>query len=179
MNPAAVMLPLFAAAIAFEAVCLADLARAEEVRRLPRGAWMVICLVSIPLGGILYLAAGRVRPGHEYRRGYRAAGSTLAWAGDAVRPGLEDLAAGGFDLSRWARSQKAALGAAAAAQPGAAGPGFRLPGWFPPLADDLGSLLDPVGFERWSFTPTGPFVQGYQAALREAWEAGELTAAHA
>jgi Phospholipase_D-nuclease N-terminal len=178
VNPAAVMLPLVLAVIAFDVFCLADIARAEEVRRLPRGAWAIICLMSV-LGGIIYLAAGRVRPAHEYQRGYRAAKSTLAWARDAVRPGLEDLAAVGFDLGRWAQSQKAALGAAAAEQPGAAGPGFRLPGWFPPLADDLGSLLDPVGFERWSFTPAGPFVRGYQAALREAWEAAEPSAARA
>ena len=171
MNPAAVAIPLFVAAIAFEVFCLADLARAEEVRRLPRGAWAIICLVSIPLGGIIYLVAGRVPTGREYQRGYRAAQATVSRAADAVWAGLDDVVDPDFDLHRWARSRKAALGAAAAGGPGAR-PGFTLPDWFPPLADDLGSLLDPVGFDRWSFTPSDAFVRGYQAALRDAWDAG-------
>jgi hypothetical protein len=50
-----------------------------------------------------------------------------------------------------------------------AGPGpFELPAWFVPLADDLGSLLEAVGYDRWSFTPITPFLRGYQAALRDA-----------
>lgn len=48
-------------ATGFEVFCLVDLARAEEVRHLPRWAWAIICLMSIPLGGILYLVFGRVR----------------------------------------------------------------------------------------------------------------------
>lgn len=47
---------------------------------------------------------------------------------------------------------------------------FLLPAWFAPLADDLGSLLDPVGYDRWWFTPTAPFVRGYEAGLRTARE---------
>jgi len=39
--------------------------------------------------------------------------------------------------------------------------------WFALVADDLGSLVDPIGFDRWSFTPTLPFASGYQQALRE------------
>lgn len=42
---------------AFTGCCLADLARAAEVRSLPRGAWVVVCLASIPLGGIARLPA--------------------------------------------------------------------------------------------------------------------------
>ncbi len=48
-------------AIAFEAFCLIDLARAEEVRYLPKWGWVIVSLISIPLGGIVYLVFGRVR----------------------------------------------------------------------------------------------------------------------
>jgi hypothetical protein len=179
VNPALVLIPVYTAAVAFEAFCLVDLARAEEVRRLPRGAWAIICLVSIPLGGIIYLAAGRVRTAHEYQRGYRTALSTVSTAGEVAWPALADLASQEFDLRAWARSRKAELGKAAAGQPPGISTGFHLPAWFAPLASDLGSLLDPIGFERWSFTPTGPFVRGYQAGLREAWEAGARPKARA
>jgi hypothetical protein len=52
----------------------------------------VICLASIPLGGIIYLAAGRVRAAHEYQRGYRAAMSTVSGAGEVVWSGLGNAA---------------------------------------------------------------------------------------
>ncbi len=59
----------------------------------------------------------------------------------------------------------------------AAGPGpFQLPARFAPLADDLGTWLDPVGYSRWAFTPAIPFMRGYEAALREAHQTGRLTA---
>jgi Phospholipase_D-nuclease N-terminal len=45
--------------LAFTVYCVADLARAAEVRSLSRGVWAVICLVLMPLGGILYLLAGK------------------------------------------------------------------------------------------------------------------------
>ncbi len=61
MNLAAALVPLLVLATGFEVFCLVDLARAEEVRHLPRWAWAIICLLSIPLGGILYLVFGRVR----------------------------------------------------------------------------------------------------------------------
>jgi hypothetical protein len=54
---------LFAApAVAFDAFCLADIARAADVRYLRKWAWAGICLVQMPLGGIIYLSIGRVRP---------------------------------------------------------------------------------------------------------------------
>ena len=58
MNAAVLVVTLVAAA-AFDAFCLSDLYRAEAVRYLPKWAWAGICLISIPLGGILYLAIGR------------------------------------------------------------------------------------------------------------------------
>jgi hypothetical protein len=48
------------AAAGFAAFCLADLARARQVRYLPKWGWAIACLIQIPLGGIMYLAAGKV-----------------------------------------------------------------------------------------------------------------------
>jgi hypothetical protein len=48
-------------AVCFDGFCLADLARAGEVRYLPKWAWVLACLVQSPFGGIMYLSAGRVR----------------------------------------------------------------------------------------------------------------------
>ena len=41
--------------------CLVDLARAEQVRYLPQGAWAIICVISMPFGGTVYLMYGKVR----------------------------------------------------------------------------------------------------------------------
>jgi hypothetical protein len=48
-----------AVVLIFEVCCQVDIARAKEVRRLDRETWALICLVSLPLGCILYLALGR------------------------------------------------------------------------------------------------------------------------
>ena len=60
MNPAA-LVPLAVVAVGFVVFCLVDLSRAGEVRYLPKWTWAVICVVSVPLGGIVYLALGRPR----------------------------------------------------------------------------------------------------------------------
>jgi Phospholipase_D-nuclease N-terminal len=52
---------LTAAAGAFAVFCLVDLARADQVRYLPKWAWTIACLIQIPFGGIMYLTVGRVR----------------------------------------------------------------------------------------------------------------------
>jgi Phospholipase_D-nuclease N-terminal len=58
----AALVPLVLVAVAFDAFCLVDLARANEVRYLPKWVWvLVICLISAPIGGIAYLVAGRRR----------------------------------------------------------------------------------------------------------------------
>ncbi len=69
MNPVAAALIALVIAVAvvavirFEVFCLTDLARAEdcELRYLSRWAWAAVCLLSIPIGGILYLYYGRTR----------------------------------------------------------------------------------------------------------------------
>jgi Phospholipase_D-nuclease N-terminal len=45
----------------WEFFLLSDLASADRVRVLPRWAWAVACLAQIPLGGLAYLAFGKVR----------------------------------------------------------------------------------------------------------------------
>ena len=50
---------LVALAIGLDGYCLADIARASQVRYLPKWAWALICLAQTPAGGIAYLCAGR------------------------------------------------------------------------------------------------------------------------
>jgi hypothetical protein len=49
-----------ALAAAFDVSCLIDVARASQVRYLPKWAWALICLAQCPGGGIVYLCVGRV-----------------------------------------------------------------------------------------------------------------------
>jgi hypothetical protein len=51
------VLPL---AIGFAAFCIIDIARAAQVRYLPKWAWTLICLIQSPLGGIVYLSIGHI-----------------------------------------------------------------------------------------------------------------------
>jgi len=60
MSPqAAALIPIVLVAVGFVIFCLVDVWRADEVRHLPRWLWMIVCLLSVPLGGILYLVFGR------------------------------------------------------------------------------------------------------------------------
>jgi hypothetical protein len=47
--------------VAWDGFCLRDLIRADQatVRYLNKGAWAIICLLSCPWGGLLYVLAGR------------------------------------------------------------------------------------------------------------------------
>jgi hypothetical protein len=55
--------PLVVVALAacFDGFCLVDLARAGQVRYLPKWGWVLACLAQTPLGGIMYLTTGRAR----------------------------------------------------------------------------------------------------------------------
>jgi hypothetical protein len=57
-TPLLVALPL---AVCFDGFCLLDLARAGQVRYLPKWGWVLACLVQTPFGGIMYLTTGRAR----------------------------------------------------------------------------------------------------------------------
>jgi hypothetical protein len=50
--------PIIVLAVAFVGYCLFDLSR-NQPRLLPRWAWALICVVSVPLGGVVYLLVGR------------------------------------------------------------------------------------------------------------------------
>ena len=54
----AALAPILLVLAAFVGYCLWDLSR-SDVRYLPKWGWVVIVLISIPLGGIIYLAVGR------------------------------------------------------------------------------------------------------------------------
>jgi hypothetical protein len=51
---------LVSVGIVFDGFCLTDIARAKQVRYLPKWAWLVICLAQLPGGGIAYLSLGHV-----------------------------------------------------------------------------------------------------------------------
>jgi hypothetical protein len=57
--PWAALVPALIVLIGFVAYCIADLIRHPDVRYLPRWAWGLLCLASMPFGGIAYLIFGR------------------------------------------------------------------------------------------------------------------------
>jgi len=56
---AALVAAIVVVAVAFDVYCLIDLYRAGAVRYLPKWVWTLICVISIPIGGIVYLTLGR------------------------------------------------------------------------------------------------------------------------
>lgn len=56
--PWAAVAPLLVLLAGFLIYCLIDLAR-SEVEYLPKWAWAIVCVISVPLGGIIYLTMGR------------------------------------------------------------------------------------------------------------------------
>lgn len=57
--PFAALAPIVVLVLAFVVYCLIDLARSAEVRVLPRWAWAILVLISMPFGGFAYLVWGR------------------------------------------------------------------------------------------------------------------------
>lgn len=60
MKHAAAVIPIIVIGLVFVIFCEVDVFRRPRVRYLPRWLWAIICLISVPLGGILYLVFGRV-----------------------------------------------------------------------------------------------------------------------
>jgi hypothetical protein len=86
LNQAAWMVPVLVAAVGFAAFCMVDVARAEEVRYLPRWAWEIVCLWT-PWGGIIYLATGKVRTSKPQPHRSRIESSWPMWNSAESKPG--------------------------------------------------------------------------------------------
>lgn len=104
------------------------------------------------------LVAARV----ELQRGYRAG---LEDVGEMPWSIMENLARAQFDLFVKLATWKEGYA------PTRYDPGFDPPSWFVMLMKRFGNMIDPIGFDGTNFTPTRKFVQGYAAALRDAWTA--------
>ena len=59
-TPLVAAIPIVVIAFGFAIFCLVDLLRRPSVKHLPRWLWAIICVISIPLGGSIYLIFGRV-----------------------------------------------------------------------------------------------------------------------
>ena len=55
----AALLVILAVIVWFDWYCLRDLARADEVYYLPRGAWAILVIAVFTLGGFAYLLVGK------------------------------------------------------------------------------------------------------------------------
>jgi hypothetical protein len=99
----------------------------------------------------------------EWQRGYH---DGVRFAPQLGWQSLDGLANRDFDLKRWLESwrngwldvqmDRAPTGATAAA-------------WLPALADLLGSYVDPIGYDQWSFTPSRSYLDGFVDGLRAVW----------
>jgi len=56
--PWAALTPLIVLALAFAIYCVVDITR-NDVKHLPKWAWIVISVIWVPFGGIVYLLIGR------------------------------------------------------------------------------------------------------------------------
>lgn len=100
----------------------------------------------------------------DYQDGYRAA---LARLPDLDWYAITDFARDSFDLYKWLGGWSESIGQAAVQ----GSIDKATPGWFVKIADDLGSLANPIDFDRWNFRKTAPYERGYADALRAGYEA--------
>lgn len=59
--PWAALAPILLVAVGFVIWVVVDIVRSPSVRALPKWAWIVLSVISVPLGGIVYLLFGRER----------------------------------------------------------------------------------------------------------------------
>ena len=59
--PWAALAPILLLAVGFVIWVVVDIIRADSVQHLPKWAWVIISIISILLGGIVYLLVGRDR----------------------------------------------------------------------------------------------------------------------
>ena len=52
--------------VLFDVYCLVDCCKSEATSDLPKWAWIIICLISTPLGGIFYLLFGNAKTGNNH-----------------------------------------------------------------------------------------------------------------
>lgn len=57
--PLAALMPVIIVALLFVGFCWYDILHSEQVRYAPKWVWMLICLLSVPLGGIVYFFVGK------------------------------------------------------------------------------------------------------------------------
>lgn len=53
--------PVLLLSVGFVVWVVVDIVRSDTVQHLPKWAWIVLSVISIPLGGIVYLLVGRHR----------------------------------------------------------------------------------------------------------------------
>ena len=107
---------------------------------------------------------------HEHDHGY---GEGIAFAPLLGWRGLAGLAERNFDLKGWLEGWRNGW---LDIQMGRAPAGAQAAGWLPALADRLGRLVDVIGYDQWSFTPSSAYVDGFIDGLREVWNSSKRDA---
>ncbi|MEO8527911.1 MAG: PLD nuclease N-terminal domain-containing protein [Pseudolysinimonas sp.] len=66
-----VLIPAFLIVVAFMVFTVADIALIDHrrIRTLPRGVWIILAIVLPIVGGVLWIAVGRVRAGDAAAQG--------------------------------------------------------------------------------------------------------------
>ena len=54
-----IIVPLILLVCLYLGACFYNIFKSAHVKYLPRWAWVLVCIISIPLGGILYFIVGR------------------------------------------------------------------------------------------------------------------------
>lgn len=54
-----IIVPLILLVCLYLGACFYSIFKSVHVKYLPRWAWALVCIISIPLGGILYFIVGR------------------------------------------------------------------------------------------------------------------------